>query len=187
MMLVRPLLALYPCLLLVPALSQTLPGQYRKYEGMDVAVIRFDPVRQPLEPEELHSILPLKMHEPLRMSVVHASIERLWATGRYADIQVDARPYGAGVAVTFLTKESWFVGDVAVEGRVSSPPSVAQLENAARLDLGTPFTDAMLNAAVARTAPHSGGERPLPLVDCAVARLQLRRRLPAGEHPLRAG
>ena len=34
------------------------------------------------------------MHQPLHAADVRAGIERLFATGRYADIQVDAEPSG---------------------------------------------------------------------------------------------
>ena len=43
--------------------------------------IRFEPAEQPLEGAELFEMLPLKRDQPLRMSVVRASVERLFATG----------------------------------------------------------------------------------------------------------
>ena len=96
-------------------------------------------------PSELHDILPLQKDRPLRMADVRASIERLFATGRYADIQVDAEPYNDGtrdgVIVRFLTKNSWFIGSVTATGRISNPPRAGQLENASALDLGQPFTE----------------------------------------------
>jgi outer membrane protein insertion porin family len=150
MMLVRALA--YASLVLLSfaaALPRPLWAQYQKYEGKEIANIRFDPVRQPLEAEELHDLLPLKLHQPLRIADVRSAIERLWATGRYADIRVDAQPYDGGVALTFLTRNSWFVGDVSVTGNVSAPPNAGQLENAARLDLGAPLSEATLMEAVA--------------------------------------
>ncbi len=86
-------------------------------------------------------ILPLKIGQTMRMEVVRESIDRLFRTGRYADIQVDAEPYQDGILVRFVTKNSWFTGDVQVHGG-SSPPGVGQLENATRLDLGRPYTEA---------------------------------------------
>lgn len=118
------------------------------YEGKQILIIRFSPAEQPLDPSELHEILPLKMNRPLRMADVRASIERLFATGRYADIQVDAEPYKDGLAITFLTKNSWFIGDIAARGRISSPPNAGQLENAADLDLGQPYTQSAVERAV---------------------------------------
>ena len=87
------------------------------------------------------------------MNVVRASIERLFATGRYADIQVDAEPYNGGVIVTFRTTNSWFIGNVSVGGNLDDPPNPGQLVNATRLELGMPYTD----AASIRPSPGRSG------------------------------
>src|SRR6266536_3100916 len=95
-MVVRRLFAYFPFLLFFMAsLSWPLQAQERKYEGLMVRNIQFNPPppEQPIDDCELHEILPLQMHQPLKMSDVRASIERLFATGRYVDIQVDAQPY----------------------------------------------------------------------------------------------
>jgi len=72
--------------LLAAAWPVALQAQAQKYEGKKILNIRFDPPPpgQPLEAEELFQILPLKKDEPLRMDVVRASIERLFASGRYS-------------------------------------------------------------------------------------------------------
>src|ERR1035441_3692174 len=118
MNLVRSLLAYVPCVIVCLAVAQpaTLQAQYQKYDGKEVLTIQFDPVVQPVDPSELYEILPLKIHQPLSMAGVRASIERLFATGRYADIQVDAEAYQNGVIVRFLTKNSWFIGSVSAVG-----------------------------------------------------------------------
>jgi outer membrane protein assembly complex protein YaeT len=150
MALVRSLLGYFLCVIvLLAAASGRLLAQDQKYEGMQVVNIRFDPAAQPLEGAELFEILPLKRGEPLHMSVVRASIERLFASGRYADIQVDVEPYtGGGVIVKFITTASWFIGDVSVGGKRSDPPNRGQLANASRLDLGQPYSDNALETAV---------------------------------------
>src|ERR1051325_1502107 len=161
---VRPLFAYCPCaLLLLVAATQParLDAQTSQYEGKPVANIVFEPRDQPLEVSEIAEILPLKRGEPLRMDTVRAAIARLFATGRYADIQVDAEPYNGGVIVKFITKQSWFIGDISVSGDISSPPNPGQLANATRLELG-----------LSRGLP-----RPHPRVPLAPAR---RRRRPSG-------
>ncbi|MGB9455226.1 MAG: BamA/TamA family outer membrane protein [Bryobacteraceae bacterium] len=124
-----------------------LSGQDAFWEGKRIVAIQFEPSQQPLDLAEINQILALKRNQPLRLADVQASIGRLFATGRYADIQVDAEPYQDGVVVRFLTKNNWFIGHVAVTGKISSPPNSAQLENATQLDLGQPYTDASLAAA----------------------------------------
>src|SRR5215813_14224886 len=85
MIAVRPLFAyVLSAALFLAALPGVLNGQPQQFEGQKIVNIRFDPQRQPLEPEELFQILPLKNGEPLRMDVIRASIERMFATGRYA-------------------------------------------------------------------------------------------------------
>lgn len=113
-------------------------GAVEDYEGKPVAIIAFEPKVLPFSASELAEIVSLKKGEPLRLTDVRATIERLFATGRYDDIVVDATLENGQVAITFLTKGNWFVGQVTVEG-VSAPPSSGQLVNATDLNLGTPF------------------------------------------------
>jgi outer membrane protein insertion porin family len=124
------------------ACAQVVPAQTAKYEGRHIAEVQFVPPEQPLTADEINRILPLKRGVPLRMADVHAAIERLFATGDYEDIQVDAEPAGADVSVRILTKNSWFIGNVAIFGHISDPPNRGQLVNATRLNLGQPFTEA---------------------------------------------
>jgi outer membrane protein assembly complex protein YaeT len=135
--------------LFLAAPTVLLLGQNAAWEGKRIAAIQFEPVRQPLDPVEINQMLAVKRNQPLRLADVRASIERLYATGRYADIQVNAEPYQDGVVVRFVTKNSWFIGHLMAAGRISSPPNVSQLENATQLDLGAPYTEAGVTAAVA--------------------------------------
>ena len=61
---------------------------------------------------------------------------------------MDAQPYRDGCAIVFITRNSWFVGDLGASGDISSPPNSGQLENAAHLDLGQPYTDQKLQAGI---------------------------------------
>jgi outer membrane protein insertion porin family len=150
MILVRRLLRHSRLLLALPFLfAGTLAAQNPKFEGLPVRTIVFEPRDQPVEASELHQILPLHMNEPLRMADIRASIERLFATGRYADIVVDAQPYQDGVAIRFLTKNSWFIGAISASGSLSNPPGAGQLENVTALALGQPYTEAKLQQAIA--------------------------------------
>ena len=74
------------------------------------------------------------------MAVVRASIERLFATGRYADIQVDAEPYTGGVIVKFITTNSWFIGRrVRSPAKVETRPTADNWPTRRRLELGQPI------------------------------------------------
>lgn len=146
----RPRFSLLACgILVTAALPRILVAQYQQFEGRKIAVIRFDPAQQPLDADELHRILPLKAGDPLKAEAVREAISRLFATGRYSDISVDAQPYNDGVAITFLTKHRWFVGGVRDTGEIHPPPGANQLASAGNLDLGQPYTEAKLQEAQA--------------------------------------
>ena len=117
------------------------------YEGQPIRAIEFQPEKQPYSAEYLHGILPLKIDAPLRLAEVRTAIERLYATGRYEDIAVDARPGQGGVILQFRTSVQYFVGHVSVD-RVSEPPNEGVLANATRLELGAPYAEADVAQAV---------------------------------------
>lgn len=147
---VRPPFAQVICLVLL-ALAPFHPaaGQGSRYEGRRIATIRFEPPEQPLEAEEIKNILPLKIGGTLRMADVEAAIARLFATGRYEDIQVDAEEYGDDVIIRFVTRESRFIGHVSVNGDVPDPPNRGQLVSATGLQLGQPLTEEGVERALA--------------------------------------
>ncbi len=152
-MLVRCWLALtlgiYICWLPgVRALDAQESEPAQKYQGRTVSSVVFVPPSQPLDDSVLHSLLAVKPGGPLRESDIRDTIERLFATGRYTDIQVDAEPGDGGVVLRFLTTNRWFIGNLLVNGMISSPPSAAQLENATQLDLGQPYSADQLNQAL---------------------------------------
>jgi outer membrane protein insertion porin family len=116
------------------------------YQGRPVRAIEFRPENQPYSREYLYEILPVKAGQPLDLSQVRAAIERLFATGRYADIAVDAQSVSGGVILTFITSNNYFVGHVSVQ-RVSEPPNEGVLVNSTRLELGSLFTQQDLTQA----------------------------------------
>jgi outer membrane protein insertion porin family len=118
-----------------------------EYEGKTIASIQFDPEKQPLATDRLIALLPLRTGEPLRSASVRDAIQRLYATGEYADIAVDATLGASGVNLKFLTKPSYFVGHVGVNG-VPEPPNEGQLVVATRLQLGAEYSEGDLNRAV---------------------------------------
>jgi outer membrane protein insertion porin family len=120
------------CLLAVCLPAVWAAGQI---QGLPVTQIRIQNVGAEVE-QRLLEQLPIKTNQAYSAEVIRASIESLYATGRFYDIEVDAERSGNGVRLAFLTKENFFIGAVRVEG-VPEPPRAEQLKNAARLDLGT--------------------------------------------------
>lgn len=119
--------------------SLPLCAETQLSEGKPIVEIQFDPHDQPLAAPDLAQALVVKNGSPLRLADVRKSIENLFATGRYQDIQVDAEPRAGGVMVRFITKNSWFVGRVSITGKVADPPNRGQMASAAGVNLGEPF------------------------------------------------
>ncbi len=115
-------------------------------EGQTVREIRFDPA---VFGERFRDRVTLKAGEEYSAVAVRESIARLYATGRFAEISVDASPAPAatGVIVTFQLQPSFFVGNVTATG-VKDHPTPVQVVNSAKLQLGEPYTEAKRNAAL---------------------------------------
>src|SRR6266478_5023458 len=149
-MMVRPGYVVYPTLVLCyfVIFPPVILGDAPAYEGKNIARIVFVPREQPLDPEELHRILPVKEQTVLHLDDVRAAIDRLYATGTYADIQVDAEFSKDDVILRFITQNNWFIGRVSVAGQIKEPPNAGQLENASRLELGELQTEEKMRQAV---------------------------------------
>lgn len=118
------------------------------FTGKRVTAVRYEPADQPLTTAQLARFFPLKNGAVLSPAAVRSAIKALYSTGRYTDVEVDAEPSGAGMSLVIRTSHQWFVGPVEVQGKVKNPPNRGQLVNATQLELGTPFSDDDLPAAV---------------------------------------
>ena len=114
-------------------------GQNAQFEGKRIVAIEYQPADQPLSKRDLQEAQKLKSGQPLKQADVSAAIDRLFATGRYEDIQVDVQPRGNGVVVRFLTKPKYFIGHVGTKGKIKPPPNHGQVINASQLELGQPY------------------------------------------------
>ena len=118
-------------------------------EGRPITAILFEPPEQPVEIAMLPGILRVHPGDKYSAAALHDSIEYLYATGRYEDIQIDATDSEAGVQLRYITRGSWFIGHVGVDGDLPDPPAPSQLVSVAKLELGMPFDEPQL--AVAET------------------------------------
>lgn len=119
----------------------------RQFEGKSIVAVEYQPAVQPLDRRDLERVQIVRTGSALRSADVADAIERMFATGRYTDIRVDAEARGNGVAVRFITTPARFVGHVEPSGKLSSPPTRAQIVNAAQLNLGAPFRPELLEQA----------------------------------------
>jgi outer membrane protein insertion porin family len=127
--------------------SLPLAGGLNALDGLKVAsiVVKSPSVEQP---EWLESLLPQKVNQPLDKYKVRRSVQALYDTGRFSEIQVEAQRNPQGeVMLTFAARENFFFGSIRVEG-APNPPSDNQLVNAGRLTLGELFTEEKIAAAI---------------------------------------
>lgn len=125
---------------ILPAPPDTLPGR-------TISRIEYDPASQPLPRPELDRLLPLKPGQPLSMNDVRAALQKLYLTGRYTDVTIDAEPDGVNVALRITTTPSFFISGVTIEGE-DDPPNRNQLAAATKLELGAPFVSTQIETAV---------------------------------------
>lgn len=98
--------------------------------------------------EWLAPLVTQKAGEPLDKYKVRESVQALYNTGRFSNIEVEAERDASGrIALVFRGVESYFFGSIRVEGRLDEP-TPAQLVNASKLVLGERFTEARINAGI---------------------------------------
>jgi outer membrane protein insertion porin family len=149
------------------------------YEGQLIASVKFDPERQPLTSDQLLAMIPLRVGQPLRGPDLRDSIQRLYQTGEYEDIAVDATLESGGVALKFITKPALFIGYVEVDG-VPEPPNEGQLLVATKLALGAPYVPDQTTTAVNRIVDlmkrngfYSAGIEPATATQDATQQVQI--------------
>ncbi len=139
-----PVLMFLPLLLGAVAAS----GQTTQIlEGRIIQRIDFEPPAQPLPRDELERLLPLHLGSPLQQTDVRQSLQKLFDTGRFADVTIDAEPMGDGVVLRVSTQLNYFVGGVTFEG-VADPPNRNQLLTATKLELGASFNESQLPQSI---------------------------------------
>jgi outer membrane protein insertion porin family len=124
-----------------------LSGGLNSLQGLKVALIQ---ISSPAvdNPETLLPILPQKVGEPLDKSKVRQSVQALYSTGRFAEIQVEAQRNPSGeVMLVFGGRENYFFGSILAAGS-SAHPSDSQLVNASKLNLGEQFSEEKINAGI---------------------------------------
>jgi outer membrane protein insertion porin family len=133
------------CLLFI--LAACTVARTQDFSGQTVTSIQYVPDKQPIDPRDLQNAQLVRTGEALDLKQVAGTIDRLFATGLYEDIRVDAEPSGSGVSLRFITRSRRFIGHVDAEGEISDPPSRSVILSEAELSLGAPFDADALNTA----------------------------------------
>jgi outer membrane protein insertion porin family len=133
------------------AQSPIMPAQdvMAEYQGLTVAQIHWPDVPSDVDQKRWRALIPVQVGKPLDRELIRESIHRLHATGRFADIRVEAeRTQDGEVSLSFFTTPNYFVGSVNVEG-VPNRPTAGQVVNASKFQLGDLFTPDQIERALA--------------------------------------
>jgi len=123
------------------ALAQTVWD----FQGLRIKAIQFLGVtfaHQDTLPDELE----VKIGEPLDAEKVRSSLRRLFASGRYKDIEVRGQREGDEVTLIFGGVAQYYVGRIEIDG-IKSERLSSLVEFATKLQPGTVFNDSDLTAA----------------------------------------
>ncbi|HMG87076.1 MAG TPA: POTRA domain-containing protein [Terracidiphilus sp.] len=124
------------------------PDPIAKWQGLRVREIAFEGVSADrLQPLAGH--LPQAVGAPLNRENVAGSLRALFQTGLFSTIEADATRLDDGVRIVFRGAAREFIGTVNVDGAKGATIN-AQLQAASRLNAGTRFTQARLDAAMGR-------------------------------------
>ena len=138
----KPLYVFLLLLVFVPDLVSAVD-----FGGKTITAVSFEPTVQPIDKRDLDRLQLVRIGEALDPRNVAATIDRLFSTGLYDDIQVDAEASAGGVSIQFVTVPRRFIGHVGAEGDIKSPPGRSVIISDAQLLLGTPFDQESLETA----------------------------------------
>lgn len=159
--------------------------------GLTVEDIRFEGVtRDALEP--LPGQLEQKPDAPLEGVAVRASLRRLFATGLYRNIAVEAQRAGDGVILIFAGTPTIFLGRISVRGAKNHDLS-NQLNYSTRLNPGTPYNgqkmsraEDLLNETLEQNGYYQGTITPHTSTDKTDAEIKIQFDVKTGK-PARVG
>jgi outer membrane protein assembly factor BamA len=134
-----------------PTSTSVLPGApltgLNSLQGLKVAQIQINSPGVD-NPEALLPLQPQKVNEPLDKYKLRQSVQALYNTGRFGEIQVEAQRSPSGeVLLVFDARENYFFGSILVEGSPAHP-SDSQLVNATKLNLGEQYSEEKINAGI---------------------------------------
>jgi len=123
------------------------------FQGMQVQSVRFRGVQGDARIlSQIRELITQKAGQSFDPVKVRESVENLYATGRFAYIQVEAkRESGEQLSLVFGVAPNYFVGSVTSEGAPSKQrPNNSQVVDASKLQLGEVLTQGKIDQAVQR-------------------------------------
>lgn len=130
--------AIVACVLL--AAGPPVYAQAERYNGRKIYQVLLEPKDQPLSRDQIGQWVVIRPGDIFSEAALGDAVRRLFATGRYKDVQADVEDTPAGLVLTFKTVPAFFLSQLVIEG-VPTPPNPAVLNSATRLELGGTIED----------------------------------------------
>lgn len=131
-----------------PPAAVSLPVGIFAYTGLPVREIALRGITADAPVvNHLRQLIVQPVNQPLDRQKIAASVRALFATGMFADLQVEAQRTGNEVTLVFAATENLFIGAITVDG-APKRPTPAQLVDASKLELGRLYTTARTEQAI---------------------------------------
>ncbi len=116
-------------------------GTFTNLNGAQVSDVNFRGLHSPFAEAQIHDLITQKAGEPLDRNKIRETLRALYATGRFANLEVQStRKANGSVSLTIVATENFFNGDVGISGRPKHAPTDTQFINASKLSLGELYT-----------------------------------------------
>ncbi|HVZ19199.1 MAG TPA: POTRA domain-containing protein [Terriglobales bacterium] len=125
------------------------------FQGLRVESIRLRGVQEDSRViEQLRDLMEQKAGEPLDRLKVRRTVQALYATGRFSNVQVEAESQSQNpkeVTLVFAVSPNYFIGSVTSHGAPSKQrPTNSQLVDASKLEIGEVLTKGKIEQAIQR-------------------------------------
>jgi len=126
-----------------------VPGGVYAYLGLPVRQVQLRGISaDPQKMSQLRALIAQDLNQPLDRQKIGHSLRALYATGLFADLEVEAqRSPQNQVDLVFVATENLFIGSMTVDG-TPKRPTPTQLIDSSKLELGRLFTTASLETAI---------------------------------------
>ncbi|MGZ4814866.1 MAG: POTRA domain-containing protein [Terriglobales bacterium] len=123
------------------------------YQGLRVQAIRLRGVQEDSRVmAQLRDLIKQQPGEPLDRLKIRQTMQALYATGRFSNVQVEADPQNrTEVTLIFAVSPNYFIGSVTSQGApYKQRPTNSQLVDASKLELGEVLTKGKIEQAIQR-------------------------------------
>ena len=140
----------------VPPVSKPIPpmpplATLSSYQGMIVKNIEFRGIESDRRSSpQMRELVQQEIGKPLDRQKLRHSLQALYATGKFSDLQVEAqRTSSQEITLVFEAEPNFFIGSITTDAGLKHP-SDNQLVDSAKLQLGEVLTEAKVEQSIER-------------------------------------